>query len=64
MTTEDTNAYIDVASAALGLEIKPEWKPGVVSFFEVAQKMSLLIEQTNAVTDFEAAPVFTPREVE
>lgn len=64
MTTEETNAYIKSAAAALGLDIRPEWKPGVVSFFEVAQKMSELIEQTNAVTDFEAAPIFTPREVE
>lgn len=60
MTAETTSDYIDNAAANLGISIAPEWKPNVAMFFEVARGMAKMIEQTQAATSSEAAPVFTP----
>lgn len=64
MTTDDTTALIDAAAETLKLEIRPEWKPNVIVFFEVAKAMASLIEETGAPFRSESAPVFQPREVE
>ena len=62
--TDDTNAYIDAASRIQGLSIEPEWKPNVARFLDIARSMARLVGETGALTDAEAAPVFTPRGVE
>jgi hypothetical protein len=59
--TDDINAYIDAASRLQGIAIEPEWKPNVARFLEIARNMARLVEETGALTDAEAAPVFTPR---
>jgi hypothetical protein len=64
MTTESTIAFIDATAETLKLEIRPEWKPNVVIFFEVARTMAALIEETGAPFRSESAPVFQPRDVE
>ena len=40
MTTESTIAYMDAAAEILKLDIRPEWKPNVASFFDVARSMA------------------------
>lgn len=62
MTTDDTDAYIDAAARVQGLTIEPDWKPNVVRFFDMARVMARRVEETGALTEAEAAPVFTPRE--
>ncbi len=64
MTTKDARAFLDVASALVGLDIQPEWKPNVASFLEMAGRMAEAIDATGASTSVEAAPIFTPRAVE
>lgn len=64
MTPDTTMAYIDATAEILKLEIRPEWKPNVASFFEVAKAMASLIEESGAPFREEAAPVFALRNVE
>lgn len=64
MTTERTIAYMDAAAEILKLDIRPEWKPNVASFFEVARTMASLVEESGAPFRSEAAPVFVVRDVE
>ena len=64
MTTDDTNAHVDFLALIQGLSIEPEWKPSVARFFDVARQMARLVEESGALTDAEAAPVFTPRSAE
>lgn len=64
MTTDDTTAIIDAAAETLKLDIRPEWKPNVVVFFEVAKAMASLVEETGAPFRSESAPIFQPRDVE
>ncbi|HEX2842962.1 DUF4089 domain-containing protein [Hyphomicrobium sp.] len=60
MTTEFLNDYIDRATENLGISVRPEWKPNVAMFFEVARGMAKMIEATEAATSAEAAAVFSP----
>ncbi len=64
MTTESTIAYMDAAAEILKLDIRPEWKPNVASFFDVARNMAALVEESGAQFRTEAAPVFVLRDVE
>lgn len=64
MPSEDTTRYVDNAAAVLGLEISPEWMPNVLQFFDVAKDMAALVIDSGALTEREAAPVFTPRGAE
>lgn len=58
--TRETDAYIDAATAVLGLTVAPEWKASVAMFFDVARGMAARIEATGAAAT-EGAPVFSPR---
>ncbi|MBF0393109.1 MAG: DUF4089 domain-containing protein [Alphaproteobacteria bacterium] len=51
--------YIEAMSAALGLDIRPEWRDGVAEYLAVAARMAALVEQAPVQED-EAAPVFRP----
>jgi hypothetical protein len=64
MTTESTIAFMDAAAETLKLEIRPEWKPSVASFFDVARNMASLVEESGAQYRSEMTPVFVLRDVE
>ena len=57
----DREAYIDAASAMLGLEIADAWRPGVARFLALAAGMAELVEAV-ALDDgaLELAPVYLP----
>jgi hypothetical protein len=62
MSSEETTKYVANTAALLKLDIKPEWMPNVVRFFEIAQTMAADVVGSKALTEAEAAPVFVPRE--
>lgn len=63
MAADDTTQYIEAAAAVLELDIKPDWMPNVVRFFEVARGMADVVAASGALTASEQAPIFTPRDV-
>jgi hypothetical protein len=64
MSTDKTRGYIEAAAAILDLDIREEWMPNVIGFFDVARKMASDVIASDDLTDAEAAPVFVPRSVE
>ena len=62
--TNEPASYVAATAAALELDIKPEWMPNVVRFFEIATSMAALVAASGALTDAESAPIFTPRDAE
>jgi hypothetical protein len=55
----DPYRHLDAMSAALGLEVLPEWRDGVADFLSVAARMAALVESAPH-QEAEAAPVYTP----
>ncbi len=64
MTSDETRRYLIATAAAVEIDIKPEWMPNVVRFFEIAQGMAAEVIASGALTDAESAAVFTPWEKE
>lgn len=64
MNETDAEQYVDAAAARLGLAIAPEWKKGVLTFFEIADGMARLVAADGAVSEHENAPIFTPADAE
>jgi len=57
----DGDAWIDVITPLLGLEITEEQRPGVRTFLAVAKGMADQLESVDLPDDkLEPAPVFTP----
>jgi Protein of unknown function (DUF4089) len=54
----DLDAYIDAAAAALGIPIRPEWKPEVRANLEVTFKLAALVTEKELPDDAEPAPVY------
>jgi hypothetical protein len=59
----DADAYLEAASAAVGLEVAPEHREGVKRFLAIAAEMADALE-TAPLDEREAAlaPVYTPPE--
>ena len=56
--SDHLDAYIDAAARALGLVIKPEWKPTVRANLDVTFKLAALVAEKELPDDAEPAPVF------
>ena len=56
--TDHLDAYIDAAAQALGLTVKPEWKPAVRANLEVTFRLAALVAEKELPDDAEPAPVF------
>lgn len=56
----DVEAYVDVALAALGLTVAPEWKPAIVANFRRSAEIAQAFLDFPLADDEEPAPVFTP----
>jgi len=54
------NAYIDGASAALGLSVDPAYRDGVVQLLQRSAALAGPLLAFHLPSDVEAAPVFTP----
>jgi Protein of unknown function (DUF4089) len=64
MTSDEITRYVVAAAAVVEIDVRPEWMPNVVKFFEIAQTMAGEVIGTGALREFEAASVFTPRPAE
>jgi len=58
-----TEAYMEAAADLVGVEIHPDWRPGVATFLGLAADMAALLDQVE-LDDGELvqAPVYTPPE--
>ncbi len=60
MTPEEIDAWIDAASAALGLPIAPQHRPGVAAYFALAAGFAELVNSLPLGTEDESAAAFAP----
>ena len=60
----DHTAYIDAASAELGLKISAEQRKGVAMYFGMAAQMAELLQGMPLTAADESGNVFTPVEPE
>ena len=60
MTPAQTEAYVDAAAAALGLNLRPDHRPGVLRYFALAAEMAALVEAVHLEPHAESAVVFVP----
>ncbi|TMJ03935.1 MAG: DUF4089 domain-containing protein [Alphaproteobacteria bacterium] len=56
--SDHLDAYIDAAAQALGLTVKPEWKPAVRANLEATFRFAALVGEQELPDDAEPAPVF------
>jgi hypothetical protein len=56
----DFDQWIDAMSAAVRLEIGPEYRPGVKANLKTAAKMAALLEKAGIKDADEPAPVYRP----
>ena len=52
------DAYIDAAAQALGLTIRPEWKPAVGANLDLTFKLAASVAEKELPDDAEPAAVF------
>ncbi|MDM0077620.1 DUF4089 domain-containing protein [Variovorax sp. J2P1-59] len=62
MTPAQIESYVDATSAALGLNLRPDHRPGVVRFFGLAAEFAALVEAVPLGPHDESAVNFTPVE--
>lgn len=58
------DAYLDAASAMVGLPVAEAWRPGVLRFLGIAAEMAAILERVpldDGLNDL--APVYQPPEV-
>ncbi|MDM0053306.1 DUF4089 domain-containing protein [Variovorax sp. J22R115] len=60
MTPAQIESYVDATSAALGLRLRPDHRPGVVRFFGLAAEFAALVEAVPLSPHDELAVNFTP----
>ena len=60
MTPAQTEAYVDATAAALGLNLRPDHRPGVLRFFALAAEMAAVIDAVPLAAHAESAVSFVP----
>ena len=58
----ETDAWIDAASAVVGLPIAEAWRPGVARFLALAAEMAATLESVDLGDELALAPVYLPPE--
>ena len=58
MPKNDLDTYIDAAAQALGIPVKPEWKPAIRANLDITFKLAALVAEKELPDDAEPAPVF------
>lgn len=61
MTPEQIEQYVDAASAAVGLPIKPEHRPGVLENFARLAQLAAVVNEFPLTPEDEPAPLWSPR---
>jgi len=70
MTPAQVEAYVDAASGALGLRLRPDHRPGVLRFFALAAEFAALVdgvplsERDEPATSFVPVALVAPREAQ
>jgi len=62
MTPTEVSNYVDAASAALGIRLRQDHRPGVLRYFTLASEFATLIDAVPLQAHDEAATTFTPVE--
>lgn len=60
MTPVQTEAYVDAGAAALGLNLRPDHRPGVLRFFALAVEMAAVVDAVPLESHAESAVSFVP----
>ena len=60
MTSPEIEAYVDAASAGLGLPLSAAHRPGVLHYFALAASMAELVNAQPLTIEDEPAEVFVP----
>jgi hypothetical protein len=60
MTPAQIEAYVDAASAALGLRLRSDHRPGVVRYFALAAEFAAIVEAVPLDPHDDAAVSFSP----
>lgn len=60
MTPAQIETYVDASSAALGLRLRADHRPGVVRFFGLAAEFAALVEDVPVGPQDEPAVNFVP----
>jgi Protein of unknown function (DUF4089) len=60
MTPAQIESYVDAASAALELRLRPDHRAGVVRFFGLAAEFAALVEAVPLAPHDESAVSFAP----
>lgn len=58
MPSDPVDDLIDAAAAALGLPVRPEWKPAVRDNLAVSLKHAMFVAAFDLPDDAEPAPIF------
>ena len=58
MKTPNLDTYIDAAAQALGIPVKPEWKPTIRANLDVTFNLAAIVAEKELPDDAEPAPVF------
>jgi hypothetical protein len=58
LTADEAERIIDAVAPVLGLEVTPEFRPGVVLNLQIAVRLARLVEGAAPGDHDEAAPVF------
>ena len=60
MNPAQTEAYVDAAAAALDLNLRPDYRPGVLRFFTLAAEMAAVVDAVPLEPHAESAVSFVP----
>lgn len=60
MTPAQIEAYVDAASAALGLRLRSDHRPGVVRYFGIAAEFAAIVDAVPLEAHEDAAVTFVP----
>ena len=58
LTAEEADKIIDAMAPVLGLDVAPEYRPGVVLNLQIAVRLARIAEGAELTDHDEAAPVF------
>ncbi len=58
----EQDAFIDAASAVVGLPIAEAWRPGVARFLALAAEMAATLDTVDLGDELALAPVYLPPE--
>ena len=57
---KDTQDYVRDMAELMGLNLTPEYLPGVVANFDSLKEIALLVTEFDLPDDVETAPIFEP----